>query len=154
MLTSKERAELRAQANTLEPIVIVGKGGITENLIVQTSDALNARELIKCRVLETALMSAREACDALCEATGAEGIQVVGSKFVLYRKSEKQPKPNPPKKKTVNPVKRGVSSAERRLARNGRKEMRILSRLRFRHRLNGKKLRNGIKPRKNFNFGG
>ena len=114
MLTSKERAELRAQANTLEPIVIVGKGGITENLIVQTSDALNARELIKCRVLETALMSAREACDALCEATGAEGVQVVGSKFVLYRKSEKQPKPNPPKKKTVNPVKRGVQQRRKK----------------------------------------
>ena len=114
MLTSKERAELRAQANTLEPIVNVGKGGNTENLIVQTSDALNARELIKCRVLETALMSAREACDALCEATGAEGVQVVGSKFVLYRKSKKQPKPNPPKKKTVNPVKRGVQQRRKK----------------------------------------
>ena len=77
MLTSKERAELRAKTHDLDLIITVGKGGITDNLIRETDLALTARELIKCQVLETALMSAREASDALCQATGAEGVQTV-----------------------------------------------------------------------------
>lgn len=89
MLTSKQRAEFRAQANGLDTTLIVGKGGITEAVIAETENLLNARELIKGKVLESALMSAREVCDALCEATGADGVSVVGSKFVLYRFSEK-----------------------------------------------------------------
>ena len=80
---------------------------------------LDARELVKGRVLESAMMSAREVCDAICEQTGAEGIQVVGNKFVIYRKSEKlererkaqaQPKTPKPAKKKVNPVKAGIRS--------------------------------------------
>jgi RNA-binding protein len=114
MLTSKERAELRAKTHGLEVIVTVGKSGITDNLITQTDQALTARELIKCQVLETAMMTAREASDALCAATGADGVQAVGNKFVLYRKSEKQEKPNPPKKKAVNPVRRGVQQRRRK----------------------------------------
>ena len=89
MLTSKQRAEYRAQANGLDTTLIVGKGGVTEAVIAETENLLNARELIKGKVLESALMSAREVCDALCEATGADGVSVVGSKFVLYRFSEK-----------------------------------------------------------------
>ena len=89
MLTSKERAELRAQANTLDTTLIVGKDGVTENVIAEAENLLNARELIKGKVLETALMTAREASDAICEATGAEGISCVGSKFVIWRFSEK-----------------------------------------------------------------
>ena len=89
MLTSKERAELRAQANVLETTLMVGKDGVTENVIAEAENLLIARELVKGKVLESALMSAREVCDAICEATGAEGVACVGSKFVIYRFSEK-----------------------------------------------------------------
>ncbi|MBE6986790.1 MAG: YhbY family RNA-binding protein [Ruminococcaceae bacterium] len=89
MLTSKERAELRAQANGLETTLIVGKGGITDGVVAEAENLLNARELVKGKVLEGALMTAREVCDALCEATGAEGVSVIGTKFVIYRFSEK-----------------------------------------------------------------
>ena len=89
MLTSKERAELRAQANVLETTLMVGKAGVTENVIAEAENLLIARELVKGKVLESALMSAREVSDAICEATGAEGVACVGSKFVIYRFSEK-----------------------------------------------------------------
>ena len=89
MLTSKERAEYRAQANTLETTLMVGKDGVTENVVAEAEKLLTARELVKGKVLESALMSAREVSDAICEATGAEGISCVGSKFVIYRFSEK-----------------------------------------------------------------
>ena len=119
MMTSKERAELRAQANTLDTILMVGKGGVSETLMAEAEKVLDARELVKGRVLESAMMSAREVCDAICEQTGAEGIQVVGNRFVIYRKSEKlererkaqaQPKAPKPAKKKVNPVKAGIRS--------------------------------------------
>ena len=89
MLTSKERAELRAQANTLETTLMVGKDGVTENVVAEADRLLTARELVKGKVLESALMSAREVSEALCEATGADGVSCVGSKFVIYRFSEK-----------------------------------------------------------------
>ena len=92
MLTSKQRAQLRSMAAELDTILQIGKGGITENMIAQASDALRTRELIKGRVLESSLLTAREACDALCEACRAEGVQVIGSKFVMYRRNEKEPK--------------------------------------------------------------
>ena len=84
-LTSKQRAQLRGIANTLDTIVIIGKDGIAENLIKQANDALEAREIIKCRVLENSLLTAREACDELSRLTRSEQVQVIGSKFVLYR---------------------------------------------------------------------
>ena len=89
MLTSKERSEFRAQANDLETTLMVGKEGVTENVIAEADRLLTARELIKGKVLEAALMSAREVSDAICEATGADGVSCVGNKFVLYRFSEK-----------------------------------------------------------------
>ena len=92
MLTSKQRAQLRAMASTADTIVQIGKGGISENVIEQVNSALKARELIKGRVLENSLLSAREACDALAEACRAEAVQVIGSKFVLYKRNEKEPK--------------------------------------------------------------
>ena len=85
MLTSKQRAELRAQANGLDTTLMVGKGGVTDSVVLEAVTQLDARELVKGRVLEAALMSAREALDALCAATGADGVCTVGSKFVLYR---------------------------------------------------------------------
>ena len=89
MLTSKQRAEFRAQANSLETTLMVGKDGVTEAVAAEADKLLTARELVKGKVLETALMSAREVSDALCEATGAEGIACVGNKFVIWRFSEK-----------------------------------------------------------------
>lgn len=84
-LTSKQRAQLRGIANHIDTIVHIGKDGITENLVKQASDALLAREIIKCKVLENALLTAREACEALCAETKSEPVQVIGTKFVIYR---------------------------------------------------------------------
>ena len=104
-LTSKQRAYLRGLANTLEPIVIIGKDGIGENLVKQANDALEARELIKCRVLENSMLTAREACDALGVLTRSEQVQVIGTRFVLYRPTHRKDKKDrillPKAKKTV-----------------------------------------------------
>ena len=89
MLTSKERSELRAQANGIDTTLIVGKEGVSEAVIAEAENLLTARELIKGKVLEAALMSPREVSDELCEATGADGVAVIGTKFVIYRFSEK-----------------------------------------------------------------
>ena len=89
MLTSKERAELRAQSNTLDTTLMVGKGGVTETVIAEADTQLTARELIKGKVLEGAFMTPREVSDAICEATGADGVAVIGTKFVIYRFSQK-----------------------------------------------------------------
>ena len=89
MLTSKERAELRAQANSLDTTLMVGKDGVTETVIAEADNQLTARELIKGKVLESAFMTPREVSDAICEATGADGVSVIGTKFVIYRFSEK-----------------------------------------------------------------
>lgn len=87
MLTSKQRAQLRAMANSEETIVHIGKGGITENVIKQVNDALKARELIKGRVLESSGLTAAQASAELAEACAAEPVQAIGSRFVLYRES-------------------------------------------------------------------
>lgn len=84
-LTSKQRAQLRGMASTIDTIVHVGKDGIGDNLIRQVNDALEARELIKGRVLENSLYTAREAAEELAVAARCEVVQVIGSKFVLYR---------------------------------------------------------------------
>lgn len=116
MMTSKQRAELRAQANTLDTVLMIGKGGISDTVVAETEKLLDARELIKGRVLEAAMLTAREVADELCARTGAEGIQTVGNKFVIYRKSEKLEKARAAEKKAaakpnakkVNPVKAGI----------------------------------------------
>ncbi len=89
MLTSKERAELRAKANALDTTLMVGKGGVTEQVMLETVTQLESRELVKGKVLETALMSPQEVLQELCNMTGAEPICTVGSKFVLFKVSEK-----------------------------------------------------------------
>lgn len=91
-LTSKQRAQLRGMANSLDPIVHIGKEGITDNLVKQADEALEARELIKCKVLENAMLTAREACQELSMKTRSEAVQVIGSKFVLYRQSHNKEK--------------------------------------------------------------
>ena len=119
MLTSKQRAEFRAQANTLETTLMVGKDGVTEAVVAEADKLLTARELVKGKVLETALMTAREVSDAICEATGADGVSCVGSKFVIYRFSEKcqeernatgrAKRKETPKSKS-NPVRKGAKA--------------------------------------------
>ena len=99
MLTAKQRAFLRSQASAIDTILQIGKGGVTEAVITQTTDALKARELIKGRVLENSLLTAREACDALCEACKADGVQTIGNVFVIYKRNEKNPKIELPKAK-------------------------------------------------------
>ena len=103
-MTSKERAEFRAQANSLEPLFQIGKGGMSEALVEQTADALRKRELIKLKVLlESAPESPREFADKLAEATGSEVIQVVGGSIVLYKENPDKDKDEKKKK----PVKKG-----------------------------------------------
>ena len=92
MLTSKQRAYLRSLANSAETILQVGKEGISETLIKQVDDALTARELIKGKVLETAPGFAGEIAAQLAEATGSEVVQVIGMRFVLFRRNLKNPK--------------------------------------------------------------
>lgn len=91
-LTSKQRAQLRGLANSIDTIVHVGKDGLGDNLVKQANDALEARELIKCKVLENSMLTAREACDQLSALTRSEQVQVIGTKFVLYRPTHKKDK--------------------------------------------------------------
>ena len=120
MLSSKQRAELRSQATTLQTLLIVGKGGVTENLIQETDTLLTSKELVKGRVLETALLSPQEAMEAICQATGTEPVQTVGTRFVIYRRSEKLHQ-NPQKPKKTNPVREG-RQARRAAARAEREK--------------------------------
>ena len=91
MITSKQRAFLRSIGNQAETIIHIGKGGITDTLIRQLEEALTAREIVKGRVLENAPITAREACNTLAERCKAEPVQVIGSKFVLYRENRELP---------------------------------------------------------------
>ena len=131
MMMSKDRALLRAQANTIDTTLIVGKGGVSDELIAEAEKLLSCKELVKGKVLESALLTAREASDAICEKTGAEGIQTVGNKFVIWRKSERleqekkaAPKAPKPAKKKVNPVKLGIKTRkqEAKAARERKKK--------------------------------
>ena len=119
MLTSKQRADLRAKANGLDTILMVGKSGVTNQVIAEADKLLEARELVKGRVLDSALLSAREASDAICTATGADGVQSVGSKFVIYRFSEKleaerKAQAKARKAKKANPVRAGVQARRKK----------------------------------------
>ena len=88
MLTSKQRAKLRSIATSLDTIFQIGKGGISDETVKQIENALEARELIKARVLENSGYTAREAADLLGEATDADVVAVTGTRFVLYRESK------------------------------------------------------------------
>lgn len=91
MLTSKQRAYLRGLANGIDTILYIGKGEITENIIQQADDALTARELIKGKTLENSQYSPRESAELIAEKISAEVVQVIGSKFVLYRRNPDEP---------------------------------------------------------------
>ena len=127
MLTSKERAELRSQATTIDTTLMVGKGGVTDSVIAEAENQLDARELVKGKVLEGAMMTPREVSDEICAATGADGVAVIGTKFVIYRFSEKlQAQRNQTgrakrKPEKVNPVRKGAQ-ARRQAARKVREQ--------------------------------
>ena len=91
-LTSKQRAQLRGLANNIDTILHIGKDGIGDNLIHQADDALEARELIKGKVLENSMLSAREGAEELARATRSQVVQVIGTKFVLYRETHSKEK--------------------------------------------------------------
>lgn len=88
MLNSRQRAQLRGLANSMETILQVGKSGVSENTVKQVSDALEARELIKLRTLETCPTSSRETAEEIAEKTGSDVVQVIGTRFVLYKESK------------------------------------------------------------------
>lgn len=88
MLTGKQRSYLRGLANNIDPIFQIGKGGISDNMVKQFNDALEARELVKATVLKNSLAETREICEELAGRTDSEIVQVIGSKFVLYKESK------------------------------------------------------------------
>ena len=88
MLNSRQRAQLRGMANSYETIFQVGKGGINEQLLKQVDEALEARELIKLRTLENSPKTSRSAADEIADKVGADVVQVIGSRFILYRESK------------------------------------------------------------------
>ncbi|EJO5346427.1 ribosome assembly RNA-binding protein YhbY [Clostridium botulinum] len=92
MITTKQRSYLRSLANTMDAIFQIGKDGLNDNLLKQIDDALEARELIKVSVLNNSFYTAKEASNEICQELHCEGIQCIGSKIVLYRKSKKKPK--------------------------------------------------------------
>ena len=92
MLTSKQRAQLRGMANSFDTILLIGKGGVIDTVVRQADDALTCRELIKCGILETCPTSVRETADEVARRTGADVVQVIGSKFILYRPNPEEPK--------------------------------------------------------------
>lgn len=87
MLNSRQRAQLRSLANSLDTIIQIGKGGISEQTVISADEALEKRELIKLRTLETSPVTSREAADEIAEKLGADVVQVIGSRFILYRES-------------------------------------------------------------------
>ena len=91
MLTSKQRATLRGIASTMDPVYQVGKGEIDEAMVEGVSNCLAARELIKLKVLKNSLYTAKEAAEILAEKTGAECVQVIGGRFLLYKQKDKEP---------------------------------------------------------------
>lgn len=96
-LTSKQRAYLRGLASLEDTVVLIGKDGVTDSVVQSALEALRTRELIKCKVLESSMLTAREACDELSAACKAEQVQVIGTKFVLYKVNGKEAKIKLPK---------------------------------------------------------
>lgn len=119
-LTSKERAALRAQANSLDALFQIGKGGISDSVIKQTEEALKARELIKVKILlESAPESPRETADRLAAATGSDVVQLIGGTIVLYKENpelgqEKKPAKKPAQSKPLSKVKAKKAALDRK----------------------------------------
>ena len=112
MLTSKQRAELRGQANSLEPIFQVGKNGLTPEFLAQLDGAITLRELMKIKILrETSPVDARTAADEIAAHLNADVVQVIGNIMVIYRENPELHKPEPKKTKTDPRRKPGVKKA-------------------------------------------
>ena len=92
VLNGKQRALLRKMANGIEPSFIIGKDGVTENTVIEIRNQIEARELIKIKILDTALLETKTVCNEIAEKTGAEPVQAIGSKFVLYKQAKKEEK--------------------------------------------------------------
>jgi len=92
MLTGKQRSYLKSLSHNIEPITYIGKEGITEAFIQQLKDALEARELVKISIQKNSLLDTKEAANEVAKLTGAEFVQAIGRRFVLYKKSQKKPK--------------------------------------------------------------
>ncbi len=92
MITGKQRSYLKSLANKIEPIVHIGKGGITQNILNQISEALEARELVKVKLLDTSMLNAKDTANEVCNALNAEYVQSIGNRFVIYKASEKNRK--------------------------------------------------------------
>ena len=90
MLTGKQRSYLKSLANSIEPLMQIGKGGITENVLKQIDDALRARELIKINILSNSMLEAKDAANEISESLRAEYVQSIGHKFILYRESKEK----------------------------------------------------------------
>lgn len=139
-MTSKERAALRAQANKLEPLFQVGKGGVNDALIAQTLDAFRSRELLKLKVLlETAPKSAREIAEEIAKATDSEVVQVIGGSMIFYKENLelRNPQKKPQKKEikgTKNPNRRSVRVKKAQKAAQERKTAAIRKSIRDRKR--------------------
>lgn len=91
MITPKQRAELKALANPLEPVFQVGKGGVNDAQVAQIEDYLRVHELVKIKVLDNSLYTAKEAAAEISDRISAEVVQVIGSKAILYKRNEKEP---------------------------------------------------------------
>lgn len=119
-MTSKERAQWRAKANSLEPVIQIGKEGISDNLITQIDDTLDARELIKIRVhLETAPKTPKELAAELAQTLGAEVIQVIGGILVLYRQVDEEKIAEKKKKRGAGTAK---STAKKKVKIKGKRQ--------------------------------
>lgn len=90
MISTKQRSALRAKANTLKPLVTIGKEELSENAIAEIAEVLFSHELVKVAALKSCEMSAREMCDIVCERLGADAVQCVGNRFVVYKYSDKK----------------------------------------------------------------
>lgn len=91
MLTSKQRSYLRSLGNTIEPVLQVGKNGVDDAFLRQVNETLEARELIKLTVLRNSSLDARESCDIICSELRAEPVQVIGNRFIIYRRAKEKP---------------------------------------------------------------
>ncbi len=145
MLTSKQRSELRAKANGLEVTLMIGKEGITGTVAETAVGQLENRELIKGRVLETAGLTAREASDALCRMTGADGVSCAGNTFVLYRHSKKleaqraQANARERAAKKLNPVRAGIQRRRAQAKRERERKDEFFRQQREKERKEGKR---------------
>ncbi len=90
MITGKQRAYLRKISHGIEPIFQIGKDGVTDEVLKGIDGALTKREILKVHILETALLDTRETCDYIAEKLKAEPVQAIGSKFIIYRRSDEE----------------------------------------------------------------